>query len=98
MNYLITKDIKKRKIVKKNEQKKNILKCIVSNNHLPISVRWNALLKLTKLPVNSSKIRVTNRCILTGRKNSVRDFKISRIMFKLMAQKGFLIGFKKFNW
>ena len=98
MTYLVIKDKRKRGIVDQNEQKLKILKCIVSNSGLPMSVRWNAVLKLTELPVDSSKVRIVNRCIITGRKNSIRHLKISRMVFKLFAQKGLLTGFKKHNW
>ena len=98
MKYLSIKDKRNRLFVKKLEQTKNILNSIISNKNLPLSVRWNAFLKLSKLPVKSSKIRLVNRCIITSRKNSINHFGISRIMFKNLAQKGSLPGFIKFNW
>jgi len=66
--------------------------------NLPVSVRWNAYIKLIKLSISGSKIQLVSRCVLTGRKNSIRHLKISRIMFKNLAQKGMLTGFQKINW
>ncbi len=54
---------------------------------------------LQKLPRNSSKTRLHNRCSLTGRpKGYIRDFGISRITFREMASNGLIPGVKKASW
>jgi len=54
---------------------------------------------LQKLPRNSSKIRLHNRCGITGRpKGYIRYFGISRIVFREMASKGMIPGVKKASW
>ena len=54
---------------------------------------------LQKLPKNSSKIRLHNRCKLTGRpKGYMRQFGISRIQFREMASKGLIPGVRKTSW
>ncbi|MDR1896822.1 MAG: 30S ribosomal protein S14 [Prevotellaceae bacterium] len=54
---------------------------------------------LAKLPKNSSKVRLHNRCSLTGRpKGYMRLFGISRIQFREMASKGLIPGVKKASW
>ncbi len=54
---------------------------------------------LQKLPKNSSKIRLHNRCKLTGRpKGYMRQFGISRINFREMASVGLIPGIKKASW
>jgi small subunit ribosomal protein S14 len=54
---------------------------------------------LDKLPKNSSKIRMHNRCSLTGRpKGYMRQFGISRIQFREMASQGLIPGIKKASW
>ncbi|ARN77978.1 30S ribosomal protein S14 [Nonlabens spongiae] len=54
---------------------------------------------LQKLPKNSSKVRLHNRCKLTGRpKGYMRQFGISRVMFREMANKGLIPGVKKASW
>jgi small subunit ribosomal protein S14 len=54
---------------------------------------------LQKLPRNSSKVRLHNRCNLTGRpKGFMRQFGISRINFREMALKGLIPGIKKASW
>jgi small subunit ribosomal protein S14 len=54
---------------------------------------------LSRLPRNSSKVRLHNRCSLTGRpKGYMRQFGISRIQFREMASAGLIPGIKKASW
>ena len=54
---------------------------------------------LQKLPKNSSKTRLHNRCSITGRpKGYIRIFGISRITFREMASNGLIPGVKKASW
>ena len=56
-------------------------------------------LKLEKLPKNSSKIRIRNRCNVTGRPRGVyRRFGLSRITFRELALKGMIPGVSKASW
>ena len=57
---------------------------------------WEAL---QKLPKNSSKVRLHNRCQLTGRpRGYMRQFGISRVTFREMALSGMIPGVKKASW
>lgn len=57
---------------------------------------WEAL---QKLPKNSSPVRLHNRCQLTGRpRGYMRQFGISRVMFREMASKGLIPGITKASW
>jgi len=54
---------------------------------------------LDKLPKNSSKVRLHNRCQLTGRpKGYMRDFGICRVMFRKLALEGKIPGITKASW
>ncbi len=54
---------------------------------------------LQKLPKNASPVRMHNRCKLTGRpKGYMRQFGLSRVMFREMANKGLIPGVKKASW
>ena len=58
--------------------------------------RWD---ELQKLPKNSSKVRLHNRCKLTGRpRGYMRQFGISRVLFREMANKGLIPGVSKASW
>ena len=69
---------------------------------LPISLsrlKPQAMMKLQKLPANSAKNRVHNRCGLTGRpRGYMRQFGISRVTFREMALAGKIPGVKKSSW
>ncbi|MGY5848965.1 30S ribosomal protein S14 [Salegentibacter sp. F14] len=54
---------------------------------------------LQKLPKNASPVRLHNRCKLTGRpKGYMRQFGLSRVMFREMANKGLIPGVRKASW
>ncbi len=54
---------------------------------------------LQKLPKNSSPVRLHNRCKLTGRpKGYMRQFGVSRVLFREMANKGLIPGVRKASW
>ena len=63
------------------------------------NAKWDAMMKIQKLPANSSKVRVHNRCGLTGRpRGYMRQFGISRVTFREMALSGKIPGVKKASW
>jgi len=54
---------------------------------------------LARMPKNSAATRMHNRCSITGRpKGYMRDFGISRIQFREMANQGLIPGIKKASW
>jgi len=56
-------------------------------------------LALQKLPKNASPVRMHNRCKLTGRpKGYMRQFGLSRVTFREMANQGLIPGVKKASW
>ena len=82
----IQKNLKRIKLAKKFLKKRAALKKIIKDKKIPLSERFAAQLKLNKLPKNSAKIRVVNRCEITGRPHGVyRKLKISRIALREMA-------------
>ena len=80
-------------------KKRAALKKIINNRKLDLSERFEAQLKLNKLPKNSAKIRVRNRCEVSGRPHGVyRKLKISRIALRDMASSGKIPGITKSSW
>ena len=54
---------------------------------------------LQKIPKNASPVRLHNRCKITGRpKGYMRNFGISRVLFRKMANAGLIPGVKKSSW
>jgi small subunit ribosomal protein S14 len=95
----IQRNLKRIKLVKKYSKKRKELKLIINNKKLPLDERFKAQLKLAKLPRNSSKIRIRNRCEITGRPHGVyRKLKISRIALRDLASKGKIPGMTKSSW
>ena len=79
--------------------KRKKLKDIVMNKNLPLEERFKAQQKLSKLPRNSAKIRVMNRCQITGRPHGVyRKLKISRIALRQLGLEGKIPGMIKSSW
>ena len=95
----IQRNLKRIKMSKKYDKRRKKLKDIVRNKNLPLNERFAAQLKLSKLPKNSSKIRIRNRCEITGRPHGVyRKLKISRIALRQMASSGKIPGMTKSSW
>jgi len=54
---------------------------------------------LQKLPKNASPVRLHNCCKLTGRpRGYMRQFGLSRVIFREMANQGLILGVKKVSW
>ena len=95
----IQRNLKRIKLVKKFFKKRETLKKIIKNKELPLDERFKAQLKLAKLPRNSAKIRIRNRCEITGRPHGVyRKLKISRIALRELASSGKIPGMTKSSW
>ena len=99
MNHFINKDKIIRKLTTKNELKRKILKfeqqTDISSNIRLLQIQ----LKLSKLTKKSSKTRICNRCIITGRKHSVyKKFKISRLILRKFMGLNIIPGLRKASW
>jgi len=95
----IQKNLKRIKLEKKFSKKRSELKKIILNKKLPLDERFQAQLKLAKLPRNSAKIRIRNRCAITGRPHGVyRKLRISRIALRELASAGKIAGMTKSSW
>ena len=70
-----------------------------ANKKLPLNERFAAQLKIAKLPTNWARIRIRNRCEITGRPHGVyRKLRISRISLRDLASKGKIPGMTKSSW
>ena len=95
----IQRNLKRIRLAKKFDKKRRELKKIVSNKKLPLEERFAAQLKLSKLPRNSAKNRIRNRCEITGRPHGVyRKLKISRIALRKLGLEGKIPGMVKSSW
>ena len=95
----INKNNKRIKLSDRLFKKRQKLKKIVMNKKLPLEERFKAQQKVSKLPRNSAKIRVMNRCQITGRPHGVyRKLKISRIALRQLGLQGKIPGLVKSSW
>ena len=95
----INKNNRRIKLSDRLFKKRQKLKKIVMNKKLPLEERFKAQQKLSKLPRNSAKVRVMNRCQITGRPHGVyRKLKISRIALRQLGLQGKIPGLVKSSW
>ena len=95
----IQKNLKRKNIVKKFNNKRQSLKKKIMKKDLTIEERFKIQSKINELPRDSSKIRVRNRCRLTGRTRGVyRKFGLSRIKIRELSMSGALPGVAKSSW
>ena len=95
----IQRNLKRIKLAKKFLKKRENLKKIIENKKLPLEERFAAQLKLAKIPRNTAKTRIRNRCEISGRPHGVyRKLRISRIALRDLASKGKIPGMTKSSW
>ena len=95
----INRNNKRVKLSDKFYKKRESLKKKIMNKKLSLEERNKAQQKLSKLPRNSAKIRVRNRCQITGRPHGVyRKLKISRIALRQLGLEGKIPGMVKSSW
>ena len=95
----VEKNKKRIKLAKKYEAKRKKLKKIVMDKKVNLNERFEAALKLAKLPKNTAKNRIRNRCEITGRPHGYyRKLKMSRIALRELASMGKIPGMTKSSW
>lgn len=95
----IEKEKRREKLVKLKWNKRQELRAKAANLNLSEEERQDARIALNKMPRDSNKIRLRNRCKLTGRARGVlRKFKLSRLTFREMASFGLIPGVHKASW
>ena len=96
---LINRNEKRRKAVAKNATKRAELLAIANNPKVGQEERYEARLKLQKLPRDSSPVRVRNRCAMTGRpRGNFRKFGLARNKLREIAMRGEIPGVIKASW
>ena len=95
----IAKQKRRELLVKSKWDKRQALKKVVMDLSASDEDKVQAQIALDKLPKNSSPVRLRNRCQITGRaRGFLRKFKLSRLCFREMANKGLIPGIFKASW
>jgi len=96
---MVERNKKRRRMAEKHAAKRNELKAMAEDTSRPPEERFQARLKLAKLPRNSAKVRIRNRCELTGRpRGYYRKLRLSRVMLRELASEGRIPGMTKSSW
>ncbi len=95
----IERNEKRRKLTARYAARRAALKEEAHDRSLPMEERFAARLKLAELPRNSSRVRIRNRCQISGRpRGNYRKFKMSRISLRDLASSGQIPGMVKSSW
>lgn len=96
---MIEKNKRRERMSQNKAETRAKLKAIIKNKDTSMEERFDAVMRLAKMPRNSAKIRVRNRCELTGRPRAVyRKFKLCRIKLRDLASAGQIPGVVKSSW
>ena len=95
----IDKNKKRGETVARFADRRAKLKAVVMNRKLPLEARFEASVKLAALPRDGARVRVRNRCRVTGRpRGYYRSLGISRIALRDLASIGQVPGVVKSSW
>lgn len=95
----IVKNQQRIALVEKYKKIRSELVSVLKDESASLDAKMEAMAKLSKLPRNSSKVRIRNRCALTGRPRGYMGFfQLGRIKFRELALDGKLPGVKKTSW
>ncbi len=96
---MIEREKKRVRIAAKFAVKRAALKAAIQDPKTSDEDRWDAQVKLQKLPRNASPSRQRNRCVLTGRPRGVyRKFTLARTKLREAAMRGDIPGLTKASW
>jgi small subunit ribosomal protein S14 len=95
----VEKNNHRRQLVDRYAAKRAALKSVIMDRDRDPEERFEATLKLAELPRNGSKVRIRNRCILSGRPRAYyRKFGLSRVALRDLASEGQIPGVVKSSW
>jgi small subunit ribosomal protein S14 len=96
---LIARNDKRISLYNKYSEKRAQLKKEIKSKDITLSERYPLIQKLNKMPRDSSKTRIRNRCFITGRPKGVYSkFELCRHKIRELASEGLLPGVTKSSW
>ena len=95
----VNKNARRRLLAAKFANKRAALREVARDRSLPPEERFQAFVKLARLPRNSAPVRIRNRCELSGRpRGYYRKLRLSRIALRELASTGQIPGMVKSSW
>jgi small subunit ribosomal protein S14 len=96
---MIAREVKRAKTVAKYAEKRAAIKAVLADENASDEEKWDAQVKLQKLPRDASPVRQQNRCRITGRPHGVyRKFGLCRNKLREAAMRGDVPGLTKASW
>ncbi len=96
---MIAREDKRSKLIARYAEKRTVLKAIINSTTASDDEKWEAQIKLQKLPRDASPVRQMRRCQITGRPHGVyRKFKMCRNKLREAAMRGDVPGLTKASW
>ena len=96
---MVEREKRRRRLVAQYAKRRAALRAAVRDNSLAPDERFAASLKLAALPRNGAKVRLRNRCEVSGRpRGYYRKFRLSRIALRELASRGQVPGVVKASW
>jgi small subunit ribosomal protein S14 len=95
----IEKNNRRRLLTARDLKKRTELKTVIMNRESSPEERMQAVMKLAEMPRNGAKVRIRNRCEVTGRPRAYyRKMKMSRIALRELGNMGAIPGLVKSSW
>lgn len=95
----IEKNNRRRKMTSRDLKKRTDLKSVIMNRETSPEERMQAVLTLAEMPRNGAKVRIRNRCEVTGRPRAFyRKLKMSRVALRELGNLGLVPGLVKSSW
>jgi small subunit ribosomal protein S14 len=95
----IEKNKRRMRLAKRYDARRSKLRTVARDKNASMEERFAATLKLAELPRNSAKVRIRNRCEITGRPRAYyRKLRMSRIALRELGSKGVIPGLVKSSW
>lgn len=96
---MIARNNKRAKMAENQKAKRAELRAQLKDPNMGFEQKQDVMFKLQALPRNGAKVRVLNRCQISGRPKAVyRKFKVSRMVLRELAHKGMVPGMRKASW
>ena len=96
---MVERNRKRQKLAKKYASRRAALKAKAGDESLPAEERFQARLRLAKLPRNSAPSRIRNRCEVSGRpRGYYRKLRMSRVALRELSSNGLVPGMVKSSW
>jgi len=95
----VEKNNRRRHLVARYAPKRARLKAVLMDQSISLEERFKASIKLAEMPRNSAKIRIRNRCEVSGRPRAYyRKLRMSRIALRELGSLGHVPGIVKSSW